>query len=223
MRTASRLERAPSSSERTVVRLHVDGRPAADFELSARARPEAQRVLRALRARGLELGVLTGDSLGPARALARELDVSVEAELLPAEKLERIRAAGAGTVYVGDGLNDGAALAAASVGISVQGSAFRSMEAAQVNLLHSDLTRVVELYDLARDAVSTARRNLAWALSYNALGLGFAASGRLSPLFAASAMVVSSAVVVLVSSRVGAPQCVREKRPAPASTLRAAR
>jgi cation transport ATPase len=77
----------------------------------------------------------------------------------------------------------------------------RSLEAASVNLLRPGLGPLPELLVLARRSLSVARLNLCWAFGYNALGLSFAASGRLSPIFAASAMVVSSAFVVLHSAR----------------------
>jgi Cu+-exporting ATPase len=149
----------------------------------------------------LELGVLTGDRAGPAGILARELRLDVESGLTPAAKLERVATSGAGTLFVGDGLNDAAALAAADVGVSVWGGSAASLEAASVNLLRPGLDGLVELLDLARSAVRTARFNLAWACAYNALGLGLAVAGRLSPIYAAFAMVASSTFVVLNSAR----------------------
>jgi P-type Cu+ transporter len=173
----------------------------------------------ALRARGLELGVLTGDRAGPARALARELELEVESDLTPADKLARVAAGGVGTVFVGDGLNDAAALAAADVGVSVSGGSAASLEAASVNLLRPGLEGLVELFDLARGAVRTARFNLLWACAYNAVGLGLAVAGRLSPIFAAFAMVASSAFVVLNSARLRrAPrQAAVRREPSPAT------
>jgi len=194
----------------------------ARFALRARPRAEAAGVIDALRALGLEASVLTGDAEGPARALGRELALPVEHGLTPADKLARVDAAGEGTVYVGDGLNDTAALAAASVGVSVSGGVGRSLEAASVNLLRPGLAVLPDLIRLSRRALGVARINLAWAFGYNALGLGFAVAGRLSPIFAASAMVVSSAFVVLHSGtlRRGAAgaQEVGDVPPSPAAT-----
>lgn len=198
-----RLRRAEGDDDgRTRVDLVDDaGRVHGRLAFRARLAPGAREGVAALRARALELGVLTGDRAGPARALAAELGLAVESELSPADKLERVTAGGAGTVFVGDGLNDAAALAAADVGISVAGGSAASLEAASVNLLRPGLEGLVEIVDLARGAVRTARFNLAWACAYNAVGLGLAVAGRLSPIFAAFAMVASSVFVVLNSAR----------------------
>lgn len=195
-----RLARSPGGG----VELSLAGEPLARLAFRAELRGATRDVVRELARRGLAPEVLTGDSREGAQELARELDVPFRAELLPADKLAAVRAAGPrGVVLVGDGLNDAPALAAADVGVSVAGAAAASLEAAEVHLLGDDLSALPDLLDLAARAVRTARRNLAWAFSYNALGLWLAASGRLTPVFAAAAMVASSALVVLSSSRLG--------------------
>jgi Cu2+-exporting ATPase len=197
----------------TRVALECGADRVATLRLRAQSRPEAPAVLRELREMGYELRMLTGDDERAAGALARTLAIDVEARLTPVEKLERIRAAGPRTIFVGDGLNDAAALAAAGAGVSVAGSAGASLSAAEVNFLRPGLSELPGLLRLARSAVSVARLNLAWAFAYNALGLGFAATGRLSPIFAASAMVASSVVSVLNSSRLrGAARDVGPER-----------
>ena len=180
-------------------------RTLAVFRLEGRARSEAKAVVAELRSLGLEARVLTGDAPGPAGALARELGLEVEDSLSPADKLARIEAAGPGTLYVGDGLNDVAAIAAADVGLAVHRSVERTSESADVNLPPDGLAQLPELVRTARRSLRAARLNLAWAFGYNALGLGLAASGQLSPVFAASAMVVSSAFVVVQSARLRQP------------------
>lgn len=202
------LERAPAlaDAESAAVRLAREGECVAIFRLTSRLRPEAPAVVAELARRGLEPRMLTGDARGPAAALGRELGLAVEAELLPGDKVRRIEELGrVGTLFVGDGLNDAAALATADVGIALGSGSPRSLEAADVNLLRGSAAGILgelpALLDLSRSAVRTARANLAWAFAYNALGLPLAASGRLTPIFAASAMVVSSLVVVLSSSR----------------------
>lgn len=205
-----RLTRDPDASaedEATRIRLEVlqprseEARLLARFGLQGRPREEAADVVRALKLQGLEACVLTGDAEGPALALGRQIDLPVEFGLTPEDKLLRVSRAGEGSVFVGDGLNDTAALAAASVGVSVSSGVGRSLEAASVNLLRPGLAPLPDLIRLARRALTVARINLLWAFGYNALGLTFAATGRLSPIFAASAMVVSSAFVVLHSAR----------------------
>ena len=192
---------AASGADTAVELWRADERVAL-FRLRSLARDESAAVVGALAARGLAPSILTGDHSGPGRALGDELGIPVEADLLPGDKLARIESAGAGTVFVGDGLNDAAALAAAKVGIAVLGSSARTLDVADVNLLRPGLGSLPDLFELARVAVKTAKQNLAWAFGYNAIGLYLAATGRLSPIFAASAMVVSSLMVVLNSARI---------------------
>jgi len=190
-----------SAGPETAVRLLVDGTPFARLSFRSGPRPEAREVLRALERRGLAVRVLTGDAAGPAAALGRELAVDVEARLGPGDKVQLVRAAAPGTAFVGDGLNDAAALASADVGVSVAGGARASLAAAEVNLFPTGLAVLPDLVDLARAAARTVRFNLAWAFAYNAVGLALAATGRLTPIFAAFAMVASSLAVVLNSAR----------------------
>ena len=186
----------------TSIALSCEGRTVARFHLSSEVRSEARRVMEQLRSLRVSVRGLTGDGQSPARALGRQLGLDMEARLLPHEKAERIRRAGArGSVFVGDGLNDSLALATADVGIAMSHSSPTSLESASVNLMRDDLHLIPELLKLGRSAVRTAGANLAWAFGYNAIGLGLAVAGRLTPLFAASAMVVSSLVVVLNSAR----------------------
>ena len=200
LRSAAEAESQPAAQTRVV----LEGRQGvmATLRLQGELRAEAPAVLRALASRRLHSAVLTGDGAGPAQALSEELQVPVEARLLPADKARRIAAAGPrGTLFVGDGLNDAVALAAADVGATVRGASAKSLESASVNLLREGLGELPGLIDLARSAVWTARTNLLWAFGYNAIGLWLAATGRLSPVFAASAMVISSLLVVLNSAR----------------------
>jgi copper/silver-translocating P-type ATPase len=184
------------------LRLSRAGLPWAEFLLHSSPRPEAARVVGELRELGLDPVILTGDAREPAQRLAAELGLEVQAELLPAEKVAHLRRAGAErAIYVGDGLNDAAALAAAGVGISVAGGSARSLDAAEVNLLRPGLEALPALLRLARSATRTARWNLFWAFGYNALALLLAVGGHLPPIFAALAMVVSSLAVILNSSR----------------------
>jgi P-type E1-E2 ATPase len=155
---------------------------------------------------GIHAAMLTGDRAAAAAALRNVLPISIEAELLPDDKLKVIRRAqeqyGA-VAMIGDGLNDAPALAAATVGVAMGCGADVSREAADVCLLGDDLTRLPWAVQLARQAMRTIRQNLFWAFAYNVAGIGLAATGRLNPIWAAAAMVVSSFFVISNSLRLG--------------------
>ncbi len=169
----------------------------ARFDLAVRPRPRTRELFAELRKSGYDLQVLTGDANGPARALEDQLAVDVRARLLPADKVTAIEDAGAeGTLFVGDGLNDGPALAVAGVGVAVRDGAPHTAARADVLLMVDDLEVLPELLTLARRTSSVARGNLVWASVWNAAGLALATTGHLPPIVAALAMVVSSAMVV---------------------------
>jgi P-type E1-E2 ATPase len=155
---------------------------------------------------GLDVAVLTGDGAAQAAALGRELGLPISSDLLPEGKVEAIRAAHAAigpVAMVGDGLNDAPALAASDVGIAMGCGADVSRDAAVVCLLGNDLTRLPWAFDLARRTTRVIRQNLFWAFVYNLVGIVLACTGRLNPVFAALAMVLSSLFVVTNSLRLG--------------------
>ncbi len=184
------------------VRLSRGEEAVAELRLVARPRPEARAVVARLRELGLRPEVLTGDAEGPALRLSEALGLPARHDLLPADKVAAVREEDpARSVFVGDGLNDAAALAAAGVGISVAGGSARSLDAAPINLLRPGLDALPELVELASRAHRVARWNLLWAFGYNAVALVLAMGGHLPPIAAAGAMVASSVAVVLHSSR----------------------
>jgi heavy metal translocating P-type ATPase len=164
---------------------------------------DARQALDELKRLGCEVLVLTGDHAQRAACLASQLNVAVTAGLSPADKVEQVRGAAArgAVVMVGDGLNDAPALAAADVGLALGCGAELTRESADICLLGGELRIVAWLIDLARRTVRTIRVNLFWAFAYNVVGIGLALSGRLSPVFAALAMVASSVAVVAHSMR----------------------
>jgi Cu+-exporting ATPase len=179
--------------------LAVDGRIQALFAFSEELRLEAREALTGLAGRGLELRVLTGDHATRARAIGEALGVATQGALSPQGKVDAIaelRTKFGPTAMVGDGLNDAPALASADVGLAMACGGDLSREAADVCLMGDDLRGVDEAIEWARRTVQTIRVNLVWAFAYNVLGIPLAVMGRLNPVFAALAMVVSSLLVV---------------------------
>jgi Cd2+/Zn2+-exporting ATPase len=149
-------------------------------------RPSAAGALQALREAGVKRVVMmTGDNPTTARAVAAEVGIrpdEVHAELLPTEKVELVaKLARTGTVaFVGDGINDAGALAAASVGVAMGAAGTdAALEAADVALLSNDLERLPEAHALARTANGVIKQNLFFALGIMALMVVFTLLGRL--------------------------------------------
>ena len=168
-------------------------------------KPSAPGAVARLRAMGLRPVLLTGDNAATARAVAAAAGIDeVLAEALPADKarvVAELQRQGRSVAMVGDGVNDGPALAAASLGLAVGSGTDVAIVAADMILLRDDLDVVPEALALARAAFRTIRTNLAWAFCYNVLAIPLAALGFLNPLFAAAAMTLSSVFVVWNSLR----------------------
>ena len=183
-----------------------EGSVLARFDLEEELRPGASRAVSDLRRLGIEVRVLSGDRSEPTRRVARELDVAAESELLPDDKVQRLltaRGAGARLAMVGDGINDAPVLAAADVGIALGSASDLAQRSGNVRLLHDRLQGVPELLRIARDVRWRIRANLLWAFGFNSVGVALAASGWLTPVFAAAAMVLSSLTVIGISSGSG--------------------
>ena len=174
--------------------------------VSDRPRPSAKRVISQLRERGLETAMLTGDHPLPARRVAGELGVErVHARLLPQDKarlVEQWRAEGRTAAFVGDGINDAPALAAAEVGMGMGPGAAMAVRAAPVTLMSGDPAQVIHALDLADRALRGIRQNLWWAFLYNVAAVPLAAAGLLNPMAAAAAMALSSLSVTANSLRI---------------------
>jgi Cu+-exporting ATPase len=168
-------------------------------------KPEARAAADALRGMGLELAVLTGDQEAPARAVAAAAGIAeVRAGLLPAGKVDALRAwRGAGkAAFVGDGLNDAPALAAADAGVALAGGSDLAIAAGDILLLSPDLRGVPRAVALSRAVMRTIKLNLVWAFGYNAVLIPVAAGAlhplgwELNPVLAGGAMGLSSLFVL---------------------------
>ena len=182
----------------------VEGRLAGAILFADRPRPEAAAALRALAARGIRTVMLTGDNEDAARAIAGEIGLSdFRASLLPEDKTEALKTlspSAASIAFVGDGLNDAPALAAAGLGIAMSSGTDVAREAAAITLMRPDLRLVAASLDIAHRTRRTITQNLAWAFVYNVIGIPLAALGMLSPILAGAAMAFSSVSVVTNSA-----------------------
>ncbi|GAP62148.1 hypothetical protein ARMA_0571 [Ardenticatena maritima] len=161
--------------------------------LTEQLRPDVPSTLQALHALGIHMQILSGDPQAHQR-WGETLGVPLHAGLTPDEKVSYLQQYN-GVVMIGDGVNDGPALATADVGITLGQATDLAHATADVILLNNRLESIVPLLLLARQTMRIIRQNLAWAFFYNALGLGLAVTGRLHPLWAALAMVLSSLIV----------------------------
>jgi Cu2+-exporting ATPase len=184
-----------------------DGKAEAVGGLGDALRPDAKSAVTALRRMGHEVLLLSGDEPTVALAIGRDLGLderAIEGLASPERKLERVRSAladGRRVFMVGDGVNDAAALAAATVGIAVSGGAEASLEAADVYLAKPGLEPLLELLHGSRRTLAAIRRCLRASLVYNAVNVALAMSGVLNPLVAAVLMPLSSLTVVTLAFR----------------------
>ncbi|MBL8746004.1 MAG: cation-translocating P-type ATPase, partial [Phycisphaerae bacterium] len=167
-------------------------------------RPEASRCLARLRSLGWNTVLLSGDHERIVRSVGAQLgfeDSMMVGEASPQVKAEVVRGlrADGPTIMIGDGVNDAAALAAATVGVAVQGGAEAAMSSADVYLSRPGLEGLVGLVERARRTTGAIRRNLAVSLLYNVLFGSLAMAGMVNPLVAAVLMPLSSLTVIVLS------------------------
>ena len=202
-----------AAEARTAVWVAIDGSMAAVLGASDPVRVEARAAVDRLRADGIEVWLLTGDSVEVARVVASTVGIGddrVRASLLPGEKegaIRELQALGRVVAMVGDGINDAPALARADVGIAIGTGAGVAVDAAGVTLVSGDLRGVAGALSLSAATMSIVRQNLFWAFAYNvvlipvAMGVLAPAGILLNPALAAGAMALSSVAVVSNSLR----------------------
>jgi Cu+-exporting ATPase len=203
----------------TAVFAAIDGRLAGVLAIADPIKATTPDAVRALRAEGVRLVMMTGDNRTTALAVAQRLGIDeVEAEVLPEDKakvVQKLRSEGRAVAMAGDGVNDAPALAAAEVGVAMGAGADVAIESAGVTLLKGDLQGLVKARRLSRAVMRNIRQNLFFAFVYNAAGVPIAAGVLypalhvlLSPQIAAAAMALSSVSVItnalrLRSARLG--------------------
>ncbi|HEV8076683.1 MAG TPA: cation-translocating P-type ATPase [Candidatus Acidoferrum sp.] len=181
------------------------GRFLGTLVIADRLRPEAQEAIRSLKSMQLRTVLLTGDSKAVAEVVGKELGVDeIASELLPEQKLEyvvRLTKSSHIVAMVGDGINDAPALAQAHVGVAMGSGTDVAQESANVVLIGSDLSKLVETLKIARRCHRTIMQNFAGTLIVDTIGVGMAAFGFLNPLLAAFIHVSSELVFILNSAR----------------------
>lgn len=192
----------------TPVLLARDGSVCALFSFGDSIRSDAPLLLNSLRSRKIKAHLVSGDSFSATERVASHLDIETwTAQALPAEKvahLEHYQARGHTVAMVGDGINDGAALAQADVGIAFGTAADLIEGAADISILSGRLESVPGILDLSRRSTRIIKQNLFAAFFYNALAIPLAMAGWLNPLIAVLAMVASSLTVIANTLRINA-------------------
>ncbi|WP_123619929.1 heavy metal translocating P-type ATPase [Halorubrum sp. CSM-61] len=207
---AAEMERLESEGKTAMLVARVpagtnDGRLVGIVADADTVKPSAADAVAALRDRGIDVMMITGDNERTARAVAERVGIdpeNVRAEVLPEDKseaIESIQADGRQAMMVGDGVNDAPALAVAYVGTAIGSGTDVAIEAADVTLMRDDPLDVAKAIRISNATLQKIKQNLVWALGYNTLMIPLASLGLLQPALAAGAMALSS-VSVLANS-----------------------
>jgi Cu+-exporting ATPase len=210
--SSAELNQKNNASGQTVIFVAVNRDFAGILAIADPIKPSAGQALRDLRAEGLQVVMLTGDSRAAAESVAGKLGIEeFEAEVLPEKKsqvVQRLQKDGRVVAMAGDGINDAPALAQANVGIAMGTGTDVAMESGGITLVKGDLAGIVRARKLSRATMSNIRQNLFFAFLYNSLGVPVAAGVLypffgllLSPILAAAAMSLSSVSVITNSLR----------------------
>jgi len=189
---------------KTVVYIYIENKLAGMIAIADTIKETAVEAVKSLQKTGIEVYMITGDNKQTATAIAKQLGIKKEnvlAEVLPEEKEKKVRelkSRGRINViaFVGDGINDAPALAAADVGIAMGSGTDVAIEAAGITLVNKNLTSVVSAIKLSKQTMKTIKLNLFWAFAYNVILIPVAMMGWISPIIASGAMALSSISVI---------------------------
>ncbi len=190
----------------TVVFFAWDGSVRGFFVFGDRLRDNAPETISRLRAKGISVWIVSGDSEETTRAVALQAGAdNFAGQKLPKDKagiVKDLQAQGKRVAMVGDGINDAAALACSDLGITLGAGANLIRECSDAAILGDDIEKIPGLLKLARFSLKVIRQNLFFSFLYNVLGIPIAAAGILNPLIAAVAMFASSVTVILNTLRI---------------------
>jgi len=191
---------------RTVIAVAVNGEVAGLLVFDDALRPAAKPLARQLKSLGIRVVLVTGDNLPTAQRIADELGIDdVHAEVLPSEKVEvvkQLQGQGRRVAFVGDGVNDGPALAVADVGVAMGlGGTDVAIETAEIALLSDDLAQLPHLIELSQKAIHAIKQNLVFSLGVLGIAVGLAIPGILHPVTGALLHELSSLPVIANSAR----------------------
>lgn len=192
---------------RTPLLVAEEGRLLGCIDVADKIKASSYVAVRRFQEMGIHVVMLTGDNRRTAEAVRQQLGIEeAVAEVLPQDKerkVSELKASGRKVAMIGDGINDAPALAAADVGMAIGAGTDVAMESADIVLMKSDLRDAVTAVRLSRRVIRNIKQNLFWAFFYNAIGIPLAAGVwyplfgiRLSPMFGAAAMSLSSIFVV---------------------------
>ncbi|MEY4972937.1 MAG: hypothetical protein RL399_894, partial [Actinomycetota bacterium] len=196
------------ASSHTVSLLAVDGVAIALFAAGDVMKADALEAITALRERGIESWLVTGDHEDSARRIAAQVGIGSQYIIANAtpemkiEKVQQLQSQGHKVLMVGDGVNDAAALAQADLSIAMGTGTDTAISTADITLMRPQLMGIIDSLTLSRRTLRTIKANLGWAFAYNTIGLPIAAMGLMSPMYAAGAMALSSLFVVTNSLRI---------------------
>ena len=190
----------------TVVCVAVNQQPAGLLVFQDALRPDAKAVIARLKELGTRTVLITGDNQATAQRIASQLGISeIHAQVLPAGKakiVQDLQTQGRKVAFVGDGVNDGPALAVADVGIAMgAGGTDLAIETADISLLADELSRLPHLLDLSRAALKAIRQNLAFSLGVLGIAVILTVPGILTPISGALLHELSSIPVIANSAR----------------------
>ena len=194
---------APAESEETLtsrVFLSADNRPAATLIFGDTIRPTIPSMVDALKRASWDIHLVSGDGDAATRELARAIGLNqARGSLLPSDKadyIDRLEAQGRLVAMVGDGINDAAAMARAHLAVAVHSGQGLAREAAHITLMRGDPAQLLDFFPLSRRVNRSVAQNLWCAWIYNLVSIPIAMNGLLTPLVAATAMLLSSLTVI---------------------------